>query len=323
MNAEGKKRGFKRELIYIALPIILQNLLSAAVGSADTLMLNYVGQNEMAAVSLANQPQFVLNLFYMGLTSGTGIMMAQYLGSGDREAAGSIFRLALRLTAVISSAFAICTVCLPQMVMRIFTNDGSLIDIGSQYLRIVGITYLFMAFSQIYLVTLKTNRRVKSSSAFSICTLLINVFLNAVFIFGLFSLPQLGVTGVAIATLIARFAEMVFCLIDWKRSRLVSIRSAAHPGLGREYLKVTCPAMGQGFVWGGAMATLAAIMGHLGPEVVAANSIASAIQNAATVASFGLPEGGAILLGNLMGKGKLAEAKTDAAILLRISVGAG
>ena len=96
MNAEGKKRGFKRELIYIALPIILQNLLSAAVGSADTLMLNYVGQNEMAAVSLANQPQFVLNLFYMGLTSGTGIMMAQYLGSGDREAAGSIFRLALR-----------------------------------------------------------------------------------------------------------------------------------------------------------------------------------------------------------------------------------
>ncbi len=71
------------------------------------------------------------------------------------------------------------------------------------------------------------------------------------------------------------------------------------------------------------MATLAAIMGHLGPEVVAANSIASAIQNAATVASFGLAEGGAILLGNLMGKGKLAEAKTDAAILLRISVGAG
>lgn len=140
MNAEGKKRGFKRELIYIALPIILQNLLSAAVGSADTLMLNYVGQNEMAAVSLANQPQFVLNLFYMGLTSGTGIMMAQYLGSGDREAAGSIFRLALRLTAVISFAFAICTVCFPQMVMRIFTNDGSLIDIGSQYLRIVGIT---------------------------------------------------------------------------------------------------------------------------------------------------------------------------------------
>lgn len=180
-----------------------------------------------------------------------------------------------------------------------------------------------MAFSQIYLVTLKTNRRVKSSSAFSICTLLINVFLNAVFIFGLFGLPKLGVTGVAIATLIARFAEMVFCLIDWKRSRLVSIRAAAHPGLGREYLKVTCPAMGQGFVWGGAMATLAAIMGHLGPEVVAANSIASAIQNAATVASFGLAEGGAILLGNLMGKGKLAEAKTDAAILLRISVGAG
>ena len=318
-----KDKSFLKALTYIALPIILQNLMYTAVGTADTFMLNFVGQTELSAVSLANQPQFVLSLFYMGLTSGTGIMMAQYLGKGDKQAANFIFRFALNLTLMVSAVFALLAICLPQLVMRVFTNEAALIQTGGVYLRVVGVSYLLSAFSQVYLVTLKTNQRVRKSLLISIVTLLVNVVLNAVVIFGLLGMPRMGVIGVAVATVVSRLIELALCLIDWSKTKLVSLSVRRNDGIRRDYLRVTCPIMAQGFVWGGAMATLSAIMGRMGSDAVAANSLAAVIQNIATVASFGLAEGGSILLGHTLGRGDLTGAKRDAGTLLWVSVTVG
>lgn len=175
---------FLRELLPLAVPIILQSLFSTAVGLADSFMLNFVGQDELAAVSLANQPQFVLSLFYLGLTSGTGVMMAQYLGKKDSAAIHYIFKFALYLTVSISLVFTVLAVGFPSLVMEIFTNQPALVGIGGSYLRVIGVTYLLSAVSQVYLATLKTHHLVKKSFAFSAATLLLNVFLNAVFIWG-------------------------------------------------------------------------------------------------------------------------------------------
>ena len=314
---------FLRELLPLAVPIVLQSLFSTAVGLADSFMLNFVGQDELAAVSLANQPQFVLSLFYLGLTSGTGVMMAQYLGKKDSAAIHYIFKFALCLTVSISLVFTVLAVGFPSLVMGIFTNQPALVGIGSSYLRVIGATYLLSAVSQVYLATLKTHHLVKKSFAFSAATLLLNVLLNAVFIWGLFGAPRLGVVGVAIATVIARAVECLLCLADWARTKLVSLEGKGSAKLRRDYCNVIFPVMLQGFVWGGAMAVLSAIMGRLGSDVVAANSVASFIQNLAMVASFGLAEAGCILLGHSLGKGQLAQAKKDSRTLLKVSVGAG
>lgn len=307
----------------MALPIIMQNLLSAAVNSADTLMLSFTGQNEMAAVALANQIPFVLNLFYMGLTSGTGIMMAQYLGNQDRGAAKTIFRNALAMSYLISAVFAAASICMPGLLMRLFTDKAVLAGIGRQYLRITGITYLCTAFTQIYMVTLKSDRQVGKSVLFSSTALLLNVFLNGVFIFGFFGIPRLGVLGVAAATLAARLTELCLCLNDWRKNQRIPRAEITDPALIKEQLYVTGPIVLQGLIWGGAMAAMSGIMGRLSPAAVAASSAVSSVQNLATVFSFGAAEAGAILLGNLLGRGELEEAKRNSRTLIKITVSSG
>lgn len=314
---------FVRDLGKLALPIILQNLLSTAVGAADTLMLNAVGQTALSATALANQVQFVLSLFFAGLTSGTGIMMAQYLGKGDTDGASRTFSQAMKLSIGVSFCFGLAAMAVPSLLMRLFTNDGQLVEIGSVYLRIVGLSYLFSSFSQVYLASLKARRKARVSAEISVFTLLLNVCLNAVFIFGLLGVPRMGVTGVAIATVMARFAELVVCLVGLCRTKELRWHWQVPDSIRSSFLKVSLPITFEGFAWGGAMAVLSAIMGRMGSDAVAANSVASTIQSIATVASFGFAEAGAILLGGDLGQGKLQEAKSHSVQLLRISVISG
>ncbi len=306
----------------MALPIILQNLLSTVIASLDTFMLGFIGQTELAAVALANQLFFVLSLFFLGLTANTGIMMAQYLGKKDLDKVNQIFMLSCRISIAVCFCFSIIAIFFPETVMSLMTNEQILIDKGVQYLRYVGLSYLFMAFSQVYLVTLKTMLYVKKSVAIGIITLLINFSLNAVFIFGLFDMPKLGIIGVAIATCIARFIELAYCIFDCIRYKPVLFkRNLSIDGiLRRDFFKIALPLITQGFVWGGAMTVMSAVIGHLGSDVVAANSIAAVIQHIATVISFGLAEAGAIFLGKDLGSGQFELAKMHGGALLKIAV---
>ena len=316
----SEKRRFLSALGALALPVIVQNLLSSAVGTADTLMISCVGQNELAAVSLANQLFFVLSLFFAGLTGSTAIMLSQYMGKGDEKRVGRLFAMACAVSEIVCAAFALIAICLPQAVMRILTNDAVLIGEGSLYLRMVGVSYLFMGVSQIYLVLLKARQKSRRSMVIGVTTMLINVALNAVFIFGLLGAPKLGIKGVALATCIARAAELVICAAD-----LIGRKPAVPDGrfekaLFGDFVRVCAPLTVQGFVWGGAMACISAIMGHLGAEVVAAHAVAAVVQNIATVASFGLADAGGILLGKKLGAGEFARAKACSKWLLQSAV---
>ena len=217
----SEKYVFLKKLIAISIPIVLNNILSAAIGITDIVMLNYVGQDQMAAVSLANQPPFVLNLLFMGHATGISVMIAQYLGNGDRASASGIFSFGLKLTMLISIAFFLLAFFLPSFVMCVFTNEERLIDVGGSYLR------------------------------------------------------------------------------------------------------VAVPAMFQGIVWGGAMSALSAIMGRLGTDFIAANSLAATVQNLVTIISFGLAEGGCILLGYSLGKSRIEQAKQNSCELLKMTICVG
>lgn len=208
------KQGFFRQLLPLTLPIVLQNLISAAVSSVDVLMLAYVGDTALSAVSLANQMQFLVTGFFFGITSAIALMVAQYWGKKDLRSIQAVMGIALKISLCFTAFVAGLAVLLPTVIMRVFTPDPQLIELGSRYLRLIGLTYVLQAGSQVYECTLRSMERVKLPTALATIALLLNIFLNGVFIFGLFGAPKLGVFGVALATLIARSIELVLCVVD-------------------------------------------------------------------------------------------------------------
>ena len=204
-----KKDDFYRQMFKLTIPIIIQNLLSAAVNSADVIMLNYVGQSAISAVSLASNFSNVLFMVYYGLGTGATLLCAQYYGKGNLEAIHTVEGITLRFSMAISGIVALIAFFLPQKMMLLFTPDQELITIGASYLRIMGITYLCWGITEVYLAILRSVGRVTVSMALNMLAFVLNVILNATFIFGLFGMPKLGATGVAIATALSRLVELV------------------------------------------------------------------------------------------------------------------
>lgn len=314
---------FYRSMLRLVCPIILQNLVSTAVNSADVVMVGYVGQNALSSVSLANQLQFILSLVYCGIASGATIMSSQYWGKGDTKAIEKIMGIAMRFSIGVSTLFAIFACFFPRYVMLVFTNDPVLIEGGIMYLRVLGISYLFQSVSQAYLSIMRSIERVGFATATFSSALGLNIVLNAVFIFGLFGMPKLGIVGVALATVIARGIETAICMIDAVRFKTVRFRVSTifekNPILFKDYLKYALPAFGNEVVWGVAFSMYSVIMGHLGNDMVAANSVVTVARNLGTAFCFGISSAGAIYLGKLIGDGKMEEAKRDSSRLLKVT----
>lgn len=328
-----ENKAFYRSLVTLVLPIALQNLLGAAVGSADVIMLNYVGQTELAAVSLANQIQMVMWMFFSGLSSGIMMLSAQYWGKGDTASVERIMGIALRFSAGVGVVFTTASCFFPQYLMLIYTNDPAMIEVGAEYLRVVGISFIILSFSQMYLSTIKSLERVKKSTIMSASSLLTNVFLNAVFIFGLFGMPKMGVVGVGLATVIGRSIEMVWCVIDSKRNKVLKLRFSSIFKRGgvltKDFWHYSWPAMSNEVIWGAAFSMYAVIMGHISEELVAANAVVTVVKDMAMVVGMGVAYGGAIILGKEMGQSHLEQAKhyasklCHAALLCGVVGGAG
>ena len=191
----NSEKAFYKSLFVLVWPITLQNFISAAVGSADVIMLGYVGQTALAAVSLASQIQFILFLFFTGLSSGVTMLAAQYWGKRDTESIETIAGIALKLSCAVAAVFACAACFFSRTLMYIFTDEKDLIESGAQYLRIIGISYFIMAISQVYQSVMKSIERVRIVTAITFAALFLNILLNAVFIFGLFGAPRLGIRG--------------------------------------------------------------------------------------------------------------------------------
>ena len=205
----------------------------------------------------------------------------------------------------------------------VFTNDPVLIQGGMEYLRILGISYLFMGVSQVYLCIMRSIERVVFSMWTFGTALILNIILNAIFIFGLFGMPEMGIAGAALATVLARGVELAICMVDAVRFQTVRFRVSAvfekSPLLFQDYLKYALPAFGNEVVWGVAFSMYSVIMGHLGSDMVAANSVVVVARNLGTVVCFGIANGGAIYLGKMIGDGRMEAAKKDASRLCRVT----
>lgn len=316
-----EKKLFYRSLLSLVIPITIQNLITNMVNSADVLMLNYVGQSSMSAVSLANQYQFILGGFFFGITSGTTMLCAQYWGKKDMNSIQAVFGIALKISLTFTFLLSFAAISFPALLMRIFTPDAELIEMGASYLRVIGISYLLTGFSQAYLCVLKSVERARTSTLISCTALFLNVFLNAVFIFGLFGAPKLGILGVAIATVIARVVEIFLCFADFFRGRIFkpqcSVLFGRHKLLFQDFLKYSIPALLNDCIWTFAFSTYSIILGHMNSDMVAAASVATTIRDLLSVVCFGIGSAGTVLLGKSLGEQRMDKAREDASSLCR------
>ena len=318
------KDDFYRQIFKLAIPIIIQNLLSAAVNSADVIMLNYVGQSSISAVSLAANYSSILFMVYYGLGTGASLLCSQSSGKNNLQAIHAVEGIALRFSVGISILVALIAFMMPQRMMQLFTADPELITIGSSYLRVMGITYICWGISEIYLAVLRSIGRVTISMVLNVLAFVLNIFLNAVFIFGLFGAPKLGATGVAIATALSRLVQLLACVIVSILSKDVKLNPAymflRSKVLFHDFIRLSLPALGNDLSWSVAFSMYSVILGHLGTDAVAANSLVIVVRNIGSVFCFAIASAGTILLGQIMGKGDLEKSKKYASRMLRLTV---
>lgn len=318
------EKEFYRKLMGLVLPIAFQNFMMAVVSASDAVMLGFLGQNALSAVSLASQIQFIHSLFLMAFIIGTTILVAQYWGKKDIISIEKIFAYVLKIVGITSLLFSLAAFAWPEVLMRVFTMDGDLIQMGSVYLRTVSISYLLSGISQIYLCMLKNMECASQSTLISSIAVVINIVLNAVLIFGLLGVPRLGIGGAAISTVIARMIELLWSIQSIKKRKMIQFKMhyliRLDSILKSDFWNCTIPVLGNEIAWGGGFTMFSVIMGHLGSDAVAANAIANIIRNLVVCVSLGVGSGGSIIVGNELGKGMLGKAKEYGKNLVHLSI---
>lgn len=324
-SGKWKEDELIQQMLRIAVPIALQFFMLACVSATDAVMLGFVDQTALSSVSLAGQIQFVLNLFVSGIAIGCGIMIAQYWGKNDPKSIEQLMPVALYANVLFGGVFTLLALLLPEQLMRIFAKDAALISGGAAYLRAVALSYLFCGISQVYLTLLKNTERVLLSSKISSVAVVLNILLNAILIFGFLGFPAMGIIGAAIATVFARAVELIWAYLAVKRERTgIQIRWAGIVRMNRvlrqDFWRYTTPVLGASLVWGIAFVSYSVILGHLGSDPVAANSIASIVKSMLQCVIRGVSAGAGIIVGNLLGANELEKAERYGARITHISI---
>ena len=322
---DERKRSLRKEIVRLALPIALQQFMTALVGACDAIMLGKLSQDAMSAVSLATQVTFVFNLFMFAFMAGENMFVAQYYGKGDYTGISQVFSLVTKICGCIAVVFLAGTLFFPEQLMRILTNEETLIVLGSEYLRVIGISYVFSGIAQTFLAIMKNCGAVNMSTLINGVMVILNIVLNAVFIFGLSGFPKMGIKGAALATVLATVVQFlwsvgyVLCRI---RAVKFSLRSCEKKLFGRFWQKAV-PLLINNLAWGIGFSMYSVIMGHLGTDAVAANGIANISKNLVVCFCLGLGNAGSIIVGNRLGADRLQEAKEAGGTLTRTAIIAG
>ena len=316
---------FYRTVIALVVPMALQNLINVGVTAADVIMLGAVGEDALSGASLAGQVQYIMTLFLFGLTSGATVLTAQYWGKGDKDAIEKILGIAVKTAVFVTALFTAAALVVPGLLLRIFTSDPVVIAEGIKYLRIVAFTYIMIGITQAYLYIMRSVERVIVATVVYLLSLICNIIMNSIFIFGLFGLPAMGISGAALGTLCARILEVVLVAgyaRFFNKDIKLRLRYVLHTDkvLFGDFMKYALPVVINEVMWGLGTAANTAILGHMGSPVVAANSVAQVARQLATVVSFGLSSAAAIYLGKTIGEKRMEHARAYAKRFIGLSL---
>ncbi len=321
------EKKFRNKILKLALPITAQQFMLALVSACDAFMLGGLNQNSLSAVSLASQITFVFNLILTALTIGENMFVAQYYGKRDFEGLRASAGLVLRYVLIVSVLFLILTLFIPKLLMGLFTNDKILIAYGVKYLKLIGLSYVFSGVLQVLQGILKNCGYVGKCTMVSTVVVFTNILLNAIFIYGYFGFPRMEIAGAALATVIANGLGLLITIyILYLKKELwigisdIKVRDVA---IIRKFWKHVYPVLFNELVWGGGFTMYSVILGHLGSDAVAANSIANITKNLLICICTGFGYGGSIIVGNLLGEGNLTEARKSGNTLCKIAILSG
>jgi len=326
-------RGFYRRIAYLALPVVLQNLITTSLGFMDTFMVGLLGDAEMSAVTVANTPIFIMQLIVFGLQSGSSVLISQYWGKGDREAINRVLGIGFFAAGSVSVLFALVLALRPAFVLGIITDNAALVAIAEPYIRIVGLSYVFNSLASVYIGMQRSIENPGFGMAVFAASTLVNTLGNYILIFGKLGLPALGVLGAAIATLAARMLEFGAAAIYALRCRTVPLlpRCLLRPGgeTLRSFIRYSTPVLLNETLWGLGTSMFTVIMGHMAisTEILAAYTVAGNMDKLVTAANFGVAAATSVVIGKEIGMGNretvLDVGKALTALALGVGIGVG
>ena len=322
-----RNESFSNKLVRLVLPITLQYFMFALVPVSDAVMLVAMDKNAMSAVSLAGQVFFVFSLFNYALMAGLSLFAAQYWGKGDIKSIEKLLGYTTRLAIPIALIFFFIAILALDSVMRIYTNEQVIIDHGINYLRIVSIAFISEGVAQLYSAVLKNTDHVKISTAISISMVILNVLLNAVFIYGLLGVPAMGESGAAIATTISAIYGAIAVIIAMivkcpARIRLTCIFKTDME-MRRDFSKYSSALLINQMFWGLGFNMITVIIGHLNADVIEANAISAVVKDLVSCFCYSLADGGAIMVGNELGAGNLERGKQYGGRIVKLTIISG
>lgn len=303
-----KEKTFYKSFMILALSLALQNLLTYGVNMMDTLMLGRYSQNAMGGVSLCNQIQFLLQMLVVGAGEGAVVMGSQYWGKKKLEPIPHIIGVALRFGGALAVLLFILVCGWPTRILQLLSNDPAVIAEGAKYFSIIRFTYVIFTITNILVASLRSIGVVKIGYMISGSTLVINVCLNYLLIYGNLGFPEMGVRGAACATLIARCVELLIVIwfLKYKENVLnLNLRKLLHIDTSyvRDYMKVSLPVLINQALWGVAQMVQTGILGHLSGDVTAANAISVQVYQVLSVVCYGAASAAGIVVGRTIGEG--------------------
>jgi putative MATE family efflux protein len=302
-------REFLINMLKIALPIMIQNLVASSLNMADTVMIGKLGEVEIAAVGIANQYFFFFSMILIGLCGGCSVFISQYWGKKDFANIKRMLGLGLVSVLLVSIVFMAAGFTNPGKIISLFNKDSTVIDLGGKYLFIVLFSYIFTAITFIYSYSLRSIGNTVAPLIVNIAALLCNVFLNYILIFGKFGAPALGVEGAAIATLIARVVEaIILVFIVYKdngvfAASLTELKDLSTSFFKKSY-KIIVPVLLNDVFWAMASIIYSVVYGRMGTGATAAVQISNTVSNMFMVVTFGMASASAIMIGNSIGEGR-------------------
>lgn len=304
-----REPGFYKRLWTLAAPMILQNIITTSLGFADTFMVGLLGNAEMAAVTAANVPVFIIQIVIFGFQSGMAVLVSQYWGRGDTDNINRCMGVALYAVTGFSTLLALTTFFFPAQVLRLITPNQDLVVLGTRYIQLVGFSYIFNGISSIYAGLQRSTEYPKFGMILYGISMCVNTLLNYVLIFGKFGAPALGVTGAAIATLTSRVVEFLIAAVFASRSRRIPLRWSCILRPGRailhSFIRYSAPVVGNEAMWSIGTSMLTVIMGHMdnSQDMLAAYALIGNIDRISTVVCFGIAAAAAVIVGKEIGQG--------------------
>lgn len=315
-------RLFIKTLMMLAVPIILQSLVTASLNLLDNLMIGSLGENEIAAVGISNQFYMLYYYTVMGITLGAGIFMSQFWGKKDTSSIHKFLGIALVSGMAVTILYAVAAFFTPELIMGIFTDDTVVIAQGRTYLRMVALSYIFTTVSLAFASGLRSIGQTQVPMYGSLVGLVFNGILNYIFIFGKFGAPVMGVAGAALGTTVSRFMELSFILfIIYKNKNIVAGSLSQFLDfdfpLVKRFFKTATPVIFNDVMWIGGITAYFIAYSKLGTNATATMQIANTINNVFNIFGIGIASASSILIGNKIGAGREEDAKEYA---MKISV---